>query len=276
MKAYITEEMIPSSTKNISLFTKKNLIEAPKANILIVHGLAEHLGRYDFAAEKLNEYGYNVYRFDNQGHGKSQGERGYLKDFNQFIDDANIMVDKIAKENNEIPTFMLGHSMGGFITAAYGVKYPGKLAGQILSGAAIIVLPLFEGLKDVDFETSPYEKMPNDLSHLICTDQSIVEAYDNDPLVLKETCQKLLGEVFINGADWLTKNISNYNYPCLILHGGDDQIVIPKASEFMYENISSADKEIKIYDKFYHEILNEVDKETVFKDIKTWLEQHIN
>lgn len=165
--------------------------------------------------------------------------------------------------------------MGGFITASYGVKYPDNISGQILSGAAIIQLPIFEVFEDIDFEGNPYEKIPNDLSKLICRDKKIVEAYDNDPLVLKETCQKLLGEVFINGAKWLTDSISSYKYPCLILHGGDDQIVVPEASKFMYENISSTDKELKIYDDFYHEILNEIGREKVMEDIRAWIEKRI-
>ena len=265
------EQTIPSSTENTEIFTKTNMADLPKASIVIVHGLAEHLGRYDALTKELNTLGYNVYRFDNQGHGRSGGTKGYLKDFNQFIDDADIIVEKAVSEGKGLPVFMLGHSMGGFITCGYGIKYPGKLSGQILSGAAVMQLPLFEAFKSIDFEADPFEKIPNDLSDLICRDKEIVKAYDNDPLVLKETCQKLLGEVFVNGAKWIMDNIHKYNYPCLILHGGNDQIAVPQASEFMYKNISSEDKKIKIYDGFFHEILNEIGKEEVVKDINTWI-----
>lgn len=184
-------------------------------------------------------------------------------------------MEKIKAENPGLPLFMLGHSMGGFITAAYGVKYPGKLAGQVLSGAAITVLPLFEPFKEIDFEAEPRNKVPNALSDLICRDRAVVEAYDNDPLVLKETCQKLLGEVFINGATWLTDAISAYAYPCLILHGDDDRIVTAQASRYMHDNISSSDKTLTLYNGFFHEILNDPGWEDVLEDIRQWMDRRV-
>ena len=119
------EAMIPSSKPGVELFTAVDEVENAKGVVLIVHGLAEHLGRYDLVTQELNGAGYTVYRFDNQGHGRSGGERGYLDDFNLFLDDTDILVEKIRAEQYGLPIFMLGHSMGGFITAGYGVKYPG-------------------------------------------------------------------------------------------------------------------------------------------------------
>lgn len=275
MACQLSETNIPSSTPGVDLFTKANPVTSPRAAVLIVHGLAEHLGRYDHVVDQLNNFGYTVYRFDNQGHGRSGGEQGFIDDFNQFIDDADILVERIIRENPGIPVFMLGHSMGGFITAAYGVKYPGKLTGQILSGAAVTVLPLFKPFQEIDFETEPRNKVPNELSVLICRDKSVVEAYDNDPLVLKETCQKLLGEVFINGATWLTQALASYQYPCLILHGGDDRIVTPEASQYMYNTILSTDKTLTLYKGFFHEILNEPGNAKVIEDIHQWIDQRI-
>jgi len=271
MPSDTVEITIPSSTPGVDLFVAVNRIDAPKAVVVIVHGLAEHLGRYDLVARELNEAGCSVYRFDNQGHGRSGGERGYLNDFQSFIDDADILVEKARQENPGLPVFMLGHSMGGFITAAYGVKYPGKLKGQVLSGAAVTLLPLFEAFKEIDFEKEPRVKVPNALSDLICRDKAVVTAYDDDPLVLKETCQKLLGEVFINGANWLVGKLSEYAYPCLILHGEDDQIVTPEASRYMAGHIASTDKVLKMYPGFYHEILNEFGREEVVADITEWI-----
>ena len=75
----LSESMMFRNKDNIELFVQKNLVEDSKAVIVIVHGLAEHLGRYDYVAEKLNDWGYSVYRFDNQGHGKSEGKRTFHK-----------------------------------------------------------------------------------------------------------------------------------------------------------------------------------------------------
>ena len=107
-------------------------------------------------------------------------------------------------------------------------------------------------------------------------DKDIVEEYENDELVLKETTLKLLGEVFVNGVQWIKDNIGYYDYPCLILHGEDDQIVINEASKWMYSNISSKDKTLMIYEGCYHEILNEKEeKDLIIEDINGWIEERI-
>lgn len=259
------------------LYYKENFKEGMKAIIIIVHGLCEHLGRYEYVTQKFNELGYGVVRFDNRGHGKSGGERGYVKNFMDFLYDTNEVVKFCKSKHKNIPIFMLGHSMGGFIVASYGSKYKGEVTGQILSGAAVIDLPVFEELKNSkEFEKNPLEKAPNSLSNLICRDEKVVLEYEKDPLVLKETTLKLLGEVFVKGVQWLKNNIKSYEYPCLILHGEDDKIVINKASKWMYSNISSNDKTLKIYEKCYHEILNEVEeKDIVIEDINKWIQEKI-
>ncbi len=267
------EEMAVAAPDGMELFHIKDSPEDPKAIIVLVHGLAEHCGRYDHVVQKLNEFGYGVYRFDNRGHGRSGGKRGYLDNFHLFIDDADLFVELAKNENSGLPIFMLGHSMGGFITAGYGSKYPGKLKGQIFSGPVIIELPIFDPLKEMDLVNAPETPIPNSLSALICRDKAVVKDYEDDPLVLKETTLKLLTNVFIEGVEWLGENLKHYDYPCLILHGGDDQIVDKASAEYFYENITVKDKTLKIYKDFYHEILNETEKDQVLGDIKNWLDE---
>jgi len=259
----------------VDLWITSSLVEKPRAIVIIVHGLCEHAGRYDAVVERLNASGYSVYRFDNRGHGRSGGARGFIENYLDFIDDADKVVGMAKQDNPRVPAFMLGHSMGGFITAAYGVSHPGRLSGQILSGAAVIVLPLFKDLESFDYNADPLAPIPNSLSSLISRDPGVVKAYAADPLVLKEFTTKMMGEVFLSGAKWLMENMGAYTYPCLILHGGDDQIVPADASRYFYEHIGSTDKQLKIYDGLYHEILNEPEKETVIQDIRAWIEARI-
>lgn len=268
------EKMI-TAPDGMELFLARDIPENPRAMVVIVHGLAEHGGRYDYVVQKLNEFGYGVYRFDNRGHGRSGGKRGYLDDFRKFIDDADLFVEQAAAEHPQVPRFMLGHSMGAFITAGYGVKYPGKLKGQIFSGVVATELPLFDPLKEMDVEKAPETPIPNALSSLICRDQEVVQAYESDPLVLKETTLKLLTTVIFDGVAWLQENLKSYTYPCLILHGGDDRIVDPASSQYLYENIASEDKRIKIYEGLFHEILNEAEKDQVLADIRSWIDERI-
>lgn len=261
--------------KGVELFVSKNLVKNPKAAAIIVHGICEHAGRYDYVVSRLNDFSYSVYRFDNRGHGRSGGERGYIADYQIFIDDAQKIVGIAEEENPGIPLFMLGHSMGGFITAFCGVKYPDRLAGQILSGAAVTVQPIFKDMAFFDYNATPLAPIPNTFSDIICRDPQVVRDYKEDPLVIKEFTTKLRGEVFIRGAKHLMNSMSTYKYPCLILHGGGDQIVTPYSSKYFYDHISSTDKQLKIYEGLYHEILHEPEKDTIIEDIRLWIEARI-
>lgn len=265
-----------AGTGDIDLFVITNAVTDPEAVVVVVHGLAEHCGRYNDVAAQLNRMNYTVYRFDHRGHGISGGERGYVDNFQDLIEDADAVVALAASENPGVPIFMLGHSMGGFITAAYAINYPDKLAGQILSGAAVILQPAMEPLKELDFNAMARQMVPNSLSAQICRDPQVVRAYDEDPLVLKEFAFKLVGEVFIKGALWLMESMPAYRYPCLILHGGADQIVTPEASRYMHNHIGADDKTLRIYDGLYHEILNEPEKERVIADICQWISARIH
>ena len=144
------------------LFVNKEVDMDCRAVCVIVHGLCEHQGRYDYLAEKMHEMGFGTYRFDHRGHGRSEGERTYYDDFNQLLDDVNVVVDMAVSENSALPVFLLGHSMGGFAVALYGAKYPNKnLRGIITSGAltqdnAGLISGVPKGLE-------PHQKLPNEL-----------------------------------------------------------------------------------------------------------------
>jgi acylglycerol lipase len=262
-----------------NIYYAKDIPENPKAIVVIVHGFAEHFRRYEYVKGKLNLKGYGVYRFDNRGHGKSEGDRGDIKNFMDFVFDADEVVDLARYEDPSLPIFMLGHSMGGFITALYGIEFPNKLKGQILSGAAVRKAPQVEGMKGAFCQFLnifiPKMRIRNDLSELICTDKDVVENYINDPLVLKDATLRFYMQILIAGTKCIERNIDKYCYPCLIMHGGDDKIVPKESSQYFYDNISSKDKTIKIYDGLYHEIMNEKEKDHVIDDMINWLEQKL-
>jgi alpha-beta hydrolase superfamily lysophospholipase len=271
MSPQAQEERI-KTTDGVELFVRRNGVENPKGVVVIVHGLCEHGGRYDHVVSRLNDWGWSVYRFDLRGHGRSGGERGFVSDFQRYPEDTDLIVQKARKEIGDRPLYLLGHSMGGFIAAAYGILYPDRLQGIIHSGAAVIVLPMVADLGDFDYKAVAMNPIPNELAAQVSRDPQVVRAYQEDPLVLKEFTTQLMGEVFLRGAKWLMEHMKDYRYPCLILHGGGDQIVTAEASRYFHEHISSPDKTLKIYDGLFHEILNEPEKERVLEDIRLWLE----
>ena len=107
------EKMI-SSFDGTQLYMNSETAADNKAIVVIVHGLCEHQGRYDYFVEKLHAAGYGTYRFDHRGHGRSQGDRPNYGTYHEILDDTNVIVDMAIAENPDIPVYLLGHSMGGF------------------------------------------------------------------------------------------------------------------------------------------------------------------
>ena len=121
----MAETMI-SSFDGTKLYLNRETEAGNRAIAVIVHGLCEHQGRYDYMAKCLHESGIGTYRFDHRGHGRSEGEDTYYGDFNEMLDDVNVVVDMAIANHPDLPVFLIGHSMGGFAVSLYGVKYPDK------------------------------------------------------------------------------------------------------------------------------------------------------
>ncbi|KQB83369.1 alpha/beta hydrolase [Corynebacterium oculi] len=125
--------------QNTQVYWKSQTLPNAKGNVVVVHGAAEHSGRYDYVADRLLADGYNVYRLDHRGHGKTADAgnsvvRGHIDDFHYLVDDMNILTQKAKAEHPDVKTFMLGHSMGALAAQFYGIKYPGEVAGIITNG----------------------------------------------------------------------------------------------------------------------------------------------
>ncbi len=269
------EKFIVQASDGIKLNGIKSIPTHPIATIVINHGFAEHVARYDYVANKLADAGYACYYYDLRGHGNSGGERGDIVKYSDFVDDANLIVKKAKEELPNKPLYMLGHSMGGFISVLYALKYKDSLNGQILSAAATIY-PLqtnafLRSFIKIASKLMPKFKIASDLSSLVSRDQEIVKTYKSDPLVLKKATLRFYNQFLIEGMSYLKNNVSAYNYDCLILHGEDDKIISCEASKNLYKNIASSKKEIKIYPKLYHEIFNEPEKDEVINDLVFWL-----
>lgn len=258
-----------------SLFVKKFIIRPHKALVYIVHGVCEHNERYDYLTEKLLEGGYSVIRHDLRGHGKSGGEKGYVSSHRRYSDDLKEIIEKTKEESRKNKIFVIGHSMGAFISAYCSILYKNTADGQILSGIPATLLPLkdIKLLRRLPYNIFPKVKTKNSLADKVSSDKKVVENYKNDPLNLKSTTLKLSAEMFIKGPECLAENIGEYSVPCLLLHGGDDKIVTPDSSLWFYKNINSVDKKRKLYPGLYHEILNEPRRDNVIEDILKWLDE---
>ena len=268
----MNEEKMVSAKDGTKLRLRKDVVENPKALVVISHGLCEHLNRYDYFTKKLNESGYSVYRYDQRGHGKSEGKKVFFSDFNQLPDDTDVFINIAREENNRKKVFLFGHSMGGETAALYGTKYPGKTDGIIMSGALTHYNnPLMGDQLPMKAPVDTY--VPNALGDGVCSDPKVIEAYINDPLVEKQISVGLINQIY-EGVQWIKRNAVNFIDPVLILHGANDGLVSVKDSLELYQEIKSKDKSLRIYANLFHEILNEPCKDEIIYDIVLWLNKH--
>lgn len=256
---------------NIKLFYELNTITDSFGIVVIVHGLSEHHGRYKNIVKCLNDNKYSTLAFDNRGNGLSEGAKGDLTDYNLFLTDLNLMKELALTISPNV--FLLGHSLGGFIVNAYGAKY-NDVKGIISSGAVGVFLPQVTIFRFLPFKPFGHIMVKNKLSDVLSHDKEVGIAYSKDPYVNKYNRLRLMGNCFIKGVRYVRKNIKNLTVPILYLHGENDQIVPNESSKYLYSRVGSSDKKIIIYDDMYHEIMNEVDKDIVFKDIIEWLNAH--
>ena len=251
----------------------------PKAVLLLVHGLHEHSGRYMNMVNHFVAKGYAVYGFDQRGHGKSQGLRGYVEQFSYFINDLNTFLSIVRSKHQDAKIFIVGHSIGGTIATAYAVHHQAQFDGLVLSGATLkagtsisrgliiiarllsLLLPKM-GLYVID-------------ASAISRDKAIVDAYIDDPLVYRGKIRARLGTELIKVMQVLPRQMPEISLPILIMHGTADRLSDPNGSQMLYDGVSSSDKTLKLYDGFYHEIFNEPGRKQVFADMEAWLAQRI-
>ncbi|MEX2705869.1 MAG: lysophospholipase [Candidatus Freyrarchaeum guaymaensis] len=253
--------------------------EEVRAVIVGVHGLAEYSGRYAHVADHFANEGIAFYALDHRGHGLSEGILGYVDAFDDYIDDLDTFVDLVREREKGKKLFLLGHSLGGTISIAYAMKHPEKIDGLILSSPGLKLAveldpELMKAIMELS-ESNPTQEIPNQIDPYVLThDRAVCEKYDKDPLVFKTITARFATEFFTT-MEKLLEDAEKLQVPTLLLVAGDDKLVNPEGSKEFAEKVKQKDFQIKIYDGFYHELLNEVEKEKVFQDIDAWLELRI-
>lgn len=251
-----------------------------KAVLLIVHGLAEHSGRYMNVVNHFVPLDYAVYGIDHLGHGKSSGTRVYVEKFEDFTETLRVYFDMVHKWQLDKPIFLVGHSMGGLISAIYLLNHQPGLKGAVFSGPSVKVpgniskAIIFVG--NALSALMPKFKLIGWEAEAISRDPLVVKAYLIDPLVHKGKITARLGVELLKAMQRVTAEASKIQLPVLVVQGSADRLVEPDGAQMLYDMVSSVDKTIKIYDGLYHEVFNEPEHNQVLCDIKTWIEAHLD
>jgi acylglycerol lipase len=245
--------------------------------VAYVPGFNSHSGYFGWAAEQLVAADLAVYAVDLRGRGQSDGERFYVEKFSDYVDDVSAVV-KLAKAREPgLPTFLLGHSAGGVVACLYALDHQRELTGLISESfahdipAPDFALAVFKGLSHV----VPHAHILHLKNEIFSRDPKVVQVMDADPLIAHETQPtKTLAEM-VRADERLKKEFPLITLPVLILHGTADQATRPSGSQRFYDMAGSRDKTLKLYDGHFHDLLNDLDKEVVMADIKSWIVGHL-
>ena len=263
-----------TNLEGLQLYFCENQVENPRAQLLILHGYTEHCRRYDKLVEKVNSIGFNVIRYDHRGYGQSEGKRAYISSFKQYTDD----VRQVVKNHTEpgLPLFIAGWSMGGLILASYLIEEGDQhVAGALFFSSALKISedlsPFLQKISGVLSMLVPWLRTIKLETEYLSRDPEVIKDYLNDPLVYKKGTYARTGGEMIKYTKLTQREFDKISCPLLILHGTGDKLTDYRGSVKLYEDAKSTDKELKLFEGWYHELTNEPEKNEVFKVVTEWL-----
>lgn len=254
------------------LFVKEWSVKEPKAAIALVHGLGEHIIRYDHFADFFNKNGITVVGFDHRGHGQTAGRRGHSPGFGAMMDDVDALLETLKQKYPGIPLFLYGHSMGATLVLNHILRRKPDIKAGIASAPAIKLKnkpsAVLVGLGKLMRNIYPGFVQPNGLDpNHVSRDPEEVAKYINDPLVHNKVSASL-GMDLLDGGQWLDSFGGEPSIPLLIMHGEDDQISWAGSSEKFAEKMGAT---FKKWEGLYHEIHNELEQQQVFEYTLEWI-----
>jgi alpha-beta hydrolase superfamily lysophospholipase len=242
---------------------------APTYVALVCHGYGEHLGRYEHVAGRLTADGAVVYAQDHAGHGRSEGERVLITDFENVVGDFHLLHERALEENPGLPVVLIGHSMGGMIAARYAQRYGDSLACVVLSGPVLGQWAALDALL-------PLEEMPDTPIDpaTLSRDPAVGEAYVADPLVWHGPFKKPTVQALADCIATIAAH-GSVDIPALWVHGEDDQLVPYAGTASGWPSLAGRDAEQKAYPQARHEIFNETNQDEVLDDVLDFVHRHV-
>jgi alpha-beta hydrolase superfamily lysophospholipase len=277
-------ETFPSSDGKLQLYSVIHHAKEWKGHrvLVVLHGLGEHGGRYLHCAHFVQSSVDAVYCLDHRGHGRSEGLRGHVDQFDLYVDDVALAISRLEenlqKRFGASEIHLLGHSMGGLITLRTLFKHQLPIASATISAPLLgirVHTPIVKKYMGIALSRvwgslhMSTELDASTLSH----DQDVVKAYLSDRLVHNKVTPRFFTELQSAMADTL-KRESGLSSPIQMMVPLQDQIVDPDASLQFFRALKLRDKLLKTYPDLFHEPFNEIGKEQVFEDLVSWIKNH--
>ncbi|QIS02753.1 alpha/beta fold hydrolase [Nocardia brasiliensis] len=246
--------------------------------IVLVHGVAEHSGRYAHVGKRLAGAGFAVYALDHIGHGKSAGGKANIGSMDGAADNVAAMLNIASREHPQVPRFLIGHSMGSLIVLHLATRAPVDVAGIVLSAPPLDIPlgnPVQRLLAPLLTRITPNLGVLKLDSSQISRDPEVVRAYDNDPLVYRGSLPARTAVEILDTTALVKQRLDRLTVPLLVLHGTGDAIAAPSSTDLIERNAGSKDLTAIRYEGLYHEIFNEPEQDEVLGNVVDWLEAHV-
>lgn len=235
--------------------------DAPGRIVLLAHGYGEHTGRYEYVAATLTAAGCAVFAPDHIGHGRSDGERALITDFEHVVDDLHTVRDHAIESFPDLPTVLIGHSLGGLIAARYAQRYGEELAGLVLSGPVLGEWP--EATDLLALPEIPDEPID---TRTLSRDGAVGAAYLDDPLVYHGPFQKQMLRAIAGTLAVVNSGPTLGELPTLWVHGQADALVPLSGSTKGIRMLDPQQLTTRIYAGARHEVFNEINRDEVLRD----------
>jgi len=247
------------------------------AELFVIHGYGEHGGRYREFAHHLAERRIAVSALDYRGHGRAEGPRGFVAEFERYHDDVDA---GLATLSGEAPRFLLGHSLGGLIALDYVARNGprvGELRGLVATNPYLALAMKVPGYKVLLANTMaklyPRLAIPSGLpTDGLSRQEGVREAYERDPFVFSIATSGWFRET--NEAQLRVRRLTKLPLPCLYVYSDSDPIAQPAANRQLAAQLGG---DIDIIERRgeLHEVLNEIDREELYDRIAEWIERRL-
>ncbi len=252
---------------------------AVRGLVVLVHGLAEHSGRYGELVRRLTGRGLAVFAMDHRGHGRSPGARAMIGRFRWLAGDVATRIEAARAAHPGLPLFLLGHSMGGAVALETLLSRPVRVEGLMLSAPALGADPavpeLQVALARFLSRVAPSIGVLRLPAEAISRDPAVVRDYERDPLVYRGSIPARTAVELLETMQGFPARAAALTVPTLVLHGTADRLVPIAHAEPVWRAFGTSDLTVHRYEGLYHEVFNEPERARVLEDLATWLEPRL-
>ncbi|HEV3233201.1 MAG TPA: alpha/beta hydrolase [Candidatus Dormibacteraeota bacterium] len=244
--------------------------------VILVHGFADHSGRFSYLVPHLAGRGAVVYAYDQRGQGRSPGKTGHVANFQRLVDDLDEFVRLATEREAGIPPFLYAHSTGAIAALHYLYENPLAVEGAVLSAPCLMLTFEPPGWKStlgrtISTVVPGFTMQAGFEPGTVSRDEQVVADNKADPLVSQKMTARFYTEVYLKAMPAALARIDQLQTPYLVLQGTEDRLVSPRVAD-EFEQRAAAHGIVKRYEGGFHESHNDIHREEVFADVDAWIE----